>query len=198
MSFLATCRCEGDACTCNDFITGEPIAKTKGSISMSYGQDEVLQKIHTAMSGNPKVKLSGAQKFTKLSDLLLSCSNPDREKLLDDIVQAAPNLPLATLKRLSGELSAAAKAKEAQRSRKAIRLGRLEAAMTNQADDPHTADRVELARGELRRLGLNINESGPDGFNVFEVDQKMKAANWSDERRGALKACMYEIGLIEG
>jgi hypothetical protein len=37
MSFLATCRCEGDACTCNDLTTGDPIhAKAnKDSSSMN-------------------------------------------------------------------------------------------------------------------------------------------------------------------
>jgi hypothetical protein len=159
--------------------------------------DEMSQKINAAMSGNPKVKLSGAQKFTKLSDYLLSCSDPDREKLLDDIVQAAPNLPLATLKRLSGELSAAAKAKELKSSKKSIRLALLQSSMENQHDDPIIADNVRNVTGELRRLGLNINASGPDGFYVVELEKKMKELNWSDERRATLKARMGAIGLIE-
>jgi hypothetical protein len=69
--------------------------------------------------------------------------------------------------------------------------------MENQADDPEINKHVELARGELRRLGLNINAAGSDGFSVAELDKKMKDLNWSDERRFTLKACCEQIGLIE-
>jgi hypothetical protein len=69
--------------------------------------------------------------------------------------------------------------------------------MENQADDPVINQHVELARGELRRLGLNINESGADGFNVADLDNKMRELNWSDERRKTLKSCCATIGLIE-
>ena len=68
--------------------------------------------------------------------------------------------------------------------------------MENQADDPQINSAVQLATGELRRLGFNINASGPDGFNVVDLDKKMRELNWSDQRRLTLKSCCAAIGLI--
>jgi hypothetical protein len=159
--------------------------------------EEMSQKIHAAMS-HPKAKLSGAQKFNKLSDYLLSCSDPDREKLLDDIVQAAPNLPIATLKKLAGELSAAAKAKEAKSSAKAQRIARLQAALENQTDDPLIDSRVRLVRGSFRRLGLgDINDHSKNGIDPFEIDKACKAAGWKSTEATNLKIQASAIGLME-
>ena len=94
-------------------------------------------------------------------------------------------------------LSAKAHAKEVSQSAKAQRLARLSAAMANEDENPQITVAVDLARGELRRLGLSINASGPDGFNPFELDEKMKELNWSDERRATLKGACVAIGLIE-
>jgi hypothetical protein len=92
--------------------------------------------------------------------------------LLTDVIANAADLPVATLRRMAKSLNAAAAAKESSQSAKAQRLARLEAAMANQTEDPQIDSAVKLATGELRRLGLSINASGPDGFNPFELDKK--------------------------
>jgi hypothetical protein len=151
----------------------------------------------TDIQGNYKIPLSKSRQFTKLSDYLQSCADCDREKLIDDVISSADSLPLATLKRMSKTLSAKAHAKELAQSAKAQRLARLHAAMANEDEDPQIDSTVKLATGELRRLGLNVNASGPDGFNPFELTAKMKELNWSDERRATLLAACRAIGVIE-
>jgi hypothetical protein len=200
MTSLLACNCTDEVCTCSDpFQTGELdnflAAKTNKGSPMLY--DEVSQKINAAMS-HPKAKLSGAQKFNRLSDYLLSCSDPDREKLLTDIVQAAPNLPIATLKRLSFELSAAAKAKETQQSGKVQRLQRLAAAM--ESDDPAIDSQIRYVGGELRRLGYGdnaINAHAKNGIDALALHKRAKDAAWKPERVINLKAQATAIGLIE-
>jgi Asp-tRNA(Asn)/Glu-tRNA(Gln) amidotransferase A subunit family amidase len=158
---------------------------------------DIMNGATSTLGGGLNVKNTGRQKFSKLSDYLLSCSIPDREKLLDDIVAAAPDMPIASLKRLSTELSAVAKSKELKASRKGQRLALLAAAMHDQADEPEVNARVELARGELRRLGLSLNEVPADGFDHVDLNNRIRAANWSDERRHTLLSVMATIGLIE-
>jgi hypothetical protein len=147
--------------------------------------------------GNIKIPLSKSTQFTKLSDYLQSCADCDREKLIDDVIANADNLPIATLKRMSKSLSAKAHAKEFAQSAKAQRLARLHAAMANENEDPQIDAAVKIATAELRRLGLNINASGPDGFNVAELEKKMRELNWNDERRVKLKATCFTVGVIE-
>jgi hypothetical protein len=144
-----------------------------------------------------KLPMSKSQQYKKLSDYLQSCADPDREGLVDDFISSADKLPVPTLKRMAKAFSAAAAAKESSQSAKAQRLRRLQAAMDNQAEDPQVDSAVKLARGELRRLGLEINACPADGFNPFELQKKMKAENWSDERRNTLMACCVKIGLVE-
>jgi hypothetical protein len=151
----------------------------------------------TDIRGNFKIPLSKSTQFSKLSDYLKACADCDREKLIDDVISSADNLPIATLKRMSKTLSAKAHAKELAQSAKAQRLARLHAAMANEDEDPQIDAAVKLATGELRRLGLNVNASGPDGFNVVELDKKMKELNWSDERKVTLKAACIAIGVVE-
>jgi hypothetical protein len=147
--------------------------------------------------GNFKIPLSKSTQFSKLSDYLKACADCDRERLIDDVISSADNLPIATLKRMSKTLSAKAHAKELAQSAKAQRLARLQAAMANENEDPQIDSAVKLATGELRRLGLNVNASGADSFNPFELNTKMKELNWGDERRNTLLAACRAIGVIE-
>ena len=151
----------------------------------------------TQIHGNYKIPLTKSQQFTKLSDYLQSCSVPDLEKILGDVIERADFLPAKTLKSMSQVLASKAKAKEFAGSRKAQRLVRLQASIENQSDDEQINAAVQLATGELRRLGYNINASGPDGFNVAELDKKMTELNWSTDRRLALKAAAAAVGVIE-
>ena len=197
MSFLAKCKCVGDTCTCTDFLTNQPINQTKG-ITNTMNNTQFADALRGfAVRGDVKLPFSKATQYSKLSEYLQSCADPDREGLIDDVIANADSLPIATLKRMSKALSAKAHAKEFSQSRKAQRLAILNAAMANEGDNEQVTAAVELARGELRRLGYNINASGPDGFNVAEMDEKMRELNWSDERRRTLKACCASIGLIE-
>jgi hypothetical protein len=199
-AFLMQCTCAGDVCQCDHFSSTDVSINqinSKGTTTMPTNSLFTEALSGTAIRGNFKLPLSGTQRFSKLSEYLKACSAPDREGLIDDILANADSLPVATLKRMSKALSAKAAAKEASQSVKAQRLARLSAAMENQADDPQVSAAVNLARGELRRLGLSINASGPDGFNVFELDAKMKELGWSDERRTRVKAACIAIGVIE-
>jgi hypothetical protein len=116
---------------------------------------------------------------------------------LDEIRAAAPNLPSETLKSLITILSAEVKAKEAKTSKKAQRLAKLQAAMA--ATDDMTQRQVTVVRGELRRLGFAgdaINARAAEGFDVTEIDQKMKAAGWDTMRKMQMKSRMDSLGLL--
>jgi hypothetical protein len=198
-AFLVGCRCEGDVCTCNDLHSGEHIIQFKDS-NMLDDDHQTFLKINDIMSAaatRAGAKPTTAQKFTKLSEFLQTCAAPDREKFLDDIVSAAPSLPLETLKRITNELSAAAKVKEVANSKKGRRLARLHAAQAEQVDSD-TQAAVEFARGELKRLGYNdMNQYGTEGLNLVELHAKAKEQKWQPDRIVRLKDACARIGLIE-
>ena len=117
---------------------------------------------------------------------------------LDSIKASAPSLPLHDLKILNAALAAELKAREAQNSKKAIRLKKLQAAMAAQADDPLTNSKVGTCRSELRRLGLGeINAHGENGVDLHDLDQRMKNEKWDAARRISLKVALSDIGLLE-
>jgi hypothetical protein len=116
-------------------------------------------------------------------------------KTLDSVKASAPSLPLHDLKILNAALAAELKAREAQNSKKALRLQRLQAAMAS--EDKTVEARVNLVRGELKRLGYDINASAKDGIDANELHKKMKAEGWAPLRMIDLKIQCSAIGLIE-
>ena len=161
--FLATCVCEGDACTCSH--EGQHLFST----SNKQGTDE--------MNIREKMKAANIK--------------------LEDINAAAASMSLQDLKALTVALSAAAKEKEAQTGKKAQRLAKLSAAMA--ATDDMTQRQVTVVRGELRRLGFAgdaINARAHEGFDVAEMDAKMREAKWDTLRCMQMKSRMDQLGLL--
>jgi hypothetical protein len=119
---------------------------------------------------------------TKFADLLKNVSTIDKAKLLDQISASASSLPAADLKVLIQALSAEVRAQ-------------LSAAM--EATDNGTFNNVAVVRGELRRLGLgDINAKVGEGYDVHEMDAKMKAAGWDTMRKMQMKSRMDSLGLL--
>jgi hypothetical protein len=132
---------------------------------------------------------------TKFADLLKNVSTIDKAKLLDQISASASSLPAADLKVLIQALSAEVRALESKTSKKAARLAKLSAAM--EATDNGTFNNVAVVRGELRRLGLgDINAKVGEGYDVHEMDAKMKAAGWDTMRKMQMKSRMDSLGLL--
>jgi hypothetical protein len=66
-----------------------------------------------------------------------------------------------------------------------------------EATDNGTFNNVAVVRGELRRLGLgDINAKVGEGYDVHEMDAKMKAAGWDTMRKMQMKSRMDSLGLL--
>jgi hypothetical protein len=168
-------------------------------------QDPILQKINAIMSGTAavgsvKVQHSPAKKFQTLSEYLLSCSEHDREKILQDIAASADKLPPRSLKQLVHELSKAVKANEARDSyqaRQARRRALFASSMKNEEGSPEVDAALKLANGELPRLGFSLKAAAEDGIPVVQLDKEMRERGWGDDRRLRLKGALYNIGAID-
>jgi hypothetical protein len=173
-SFLAVCVCEGDACSCSH-----------------DGQDLI-----PAISSQTKVEQLPMTKPQSIIDVIRGASGADRHKFLDAITASASSLPLQDLKVLNKALAEAVKTQEAATSKKALRLGRLQAA--TESTDPRYEDAQRVAASGLKRLGLGaLNAHCENGVNVKDLDQKMIQAGWSSSERIQLKANLHAIGLVE-
>jgi hypothetical protein len=133
--------------------------------------------------------------LSKFSDLIKNASTAQRSKIMDDIRAAAPSLPIADLKVLNKALTEVLAADAAKNSRKALRLQKLQAAMAS--DDRTVETRIDFVRGELKRLGYDINASAKDGIDAMELHKKAKTEGWRPERITALKIESTNLGLME-
>jgi hypothetical protein len=123
----------------------------------------------------------------------------ERSQLADAINASAPHMAINDLKALNKGLTELIAADSAKRSKKALRLQRLQAAMADQDDDKPGIDAiVQRTRGELSRLGYkDINEISAAGIDPHELHKKAKAAGWDTVRTIALKTNCAMIGIIE-
>jgi hypothetical protein len=139
--------------------------------------------------------------LTKFASMIRNASTMkahERHELADAISAAAPSMEIADLKTLNRALTDLIQADAARNSAKSKRLARLQSAMASQADDPLTDSKVAACRSELRRLGFgDINAHAQNGVDVRDLDQRMKAEKWSDQRRIALKVALAHIGLVD-
>src|SRR6476660_3892159 len=124
--------------------------------------------------------------LTKFADLIKNASTAQRSKIMDDIRAAAPSLPIGDLKVLNRVLSDLVAADAAKNSKKAVRLRKLQAAM--ESSDKTVEARINLVRGEFRRLGFgDINACAKDAVDAMELHKRAKAEGWQPHRITNLK-----------
>jgi hypothetical protein len=120
----------------------------------------------------------------------------ERHELANAIQAAAPSMEIGDLKVLNRVLSDLVAADAAKNSKKAVRLRKLQAAM--ESSDKTVEARINLVRGEFRRLGFgDINACAKDGVDAMELHKRAKAEGWQPHRITNLKIQASAIGLIE-